>query len=214
MKSGLYAVPGFSATWIAAARAIWLALPLTKFEKVKPGLRRCSSREGRSGGVEIATGSGTVISVSTGFSSRTRFTLSRRPATRSTRDSILFSRLERTQRSTWWLGATRTSWLSCRSALSGLIQVSYCWAGNSFLSSAASDGQSESMGEIEWGCGGEKRGQAISNFIWIGRRYPQAWKALKTLTQWKACVESAIISGFSPLVIDSAAASFPKGRLP
>src|SRR6185503_11762319 len=33
-----------------------------------------------------------------------------------------------------------------RSARNGRIHVSNCWAGSSFLSSAASDGQSESMG--------------------------------------------------------------------
>src|SRR6185295_14248864 len=151
MKRGLYAVPGFSATWIAAARAIWFALPFTKLENVNPGLSRCSSLDGRSAGIATGTGSGTTISVSDGLSSRTRFTLSRPAARRSTRVSILANRFERTQRSTWWLGATRTNWSSCRSARRGLIQVSYCWAGNSFFSSAASDGQSESMGEIGGG---------------------------------------------------------------
>jgi hypothetical protein len=74
-----------------------------------------------------------------------------------------------------WLGATSTSWSSCRSARSGLIQVSYCWAGNSFLSSAASDGQSESMGAIGREFGSEKSGRAIRNFTWNVRGYPQPY---------------------------------------
>src|SRR5207253_36772 len=47
MNSGLYEVPGFSATWMAAARASWFALPVTKLSNVKPRLRRArSSAEG------------------------------------------------------------------------------------------------------------------------------------------------------------------------
>jgi len=64
---------------------------------------RLVSRGARSGvaaGNGIETGSGITIWVSAGFSSSTRFTLMRLPATRSTRDSILFRRFDRTQRST------------------------------------------------------------------------------------------------------------------
>ncbi|MCY1542100.1 hypothetical protein D9M68_778270 [compost metagenome] len=39
-NSGLYDVPGFSATCSAAARASWFALPVTKFSKVRSVFRR------------------------------------------------------------------------------------------------------------------------------------------------------------------------------
>ena len=42
-NSGLYEPPGFSATCIAAARASWLALPVTKVSNVKFGLSRARS---------------------------------------------------------------------------------------------------------------------------------------------------------------------------
>src|SRR6266850_2317962 len=44
MNSGLYEVPGFSATWIAAARASWLALPVTKLSNENVRFRRARSR--------------------------------------------------------------------------------------------------------------------------------------------------------------------------
>ena len=43
-NNGLYEMPGFSATWIAAARASWFALPVTKLSNVKVRLRRARSR--------------------------------------------------------------------------------------------------------------------------------------------------------------------------
>src|SRR5690606_2521344 len=39
-NNGLYEVPGFSATCKAAARANWLALPVTKLSNVSSALRR------------------------------------------------------------------------------------------------------------------------------------------------------------------------------
>src|SRR6478609_8468926 len=39
-NNGLYEVPGFSATCSAAARASWLALPVTKFSNVRSVFRR------------------------------------------------------------------------------------------------------------------------------------------------------------------------------
>src|SRR5882672_12060672 len=50
MNSGLYDVPGCSATCSAAARASWLALPATKLSKLNSGIRlersACCARVG------------------------------------------------------------------------------------------------------------------------------------------------------------------------
>src|SRR6266436_2544963 len=44
MNSGLYEIPGFSATCMAAARASWLALPVTKLSNENARFRRPRSR--------------------------------------------------------------------------------------------------------------------------------------------------------------------------
>jgi len=47
MNSGLYEIPGFSATWIAAARASWLALPVTKLSNENARFRRSTLQNRR-----------------------------------------------------------------------------------------------------------------------------------------------------------------------
>src|ERR1700694_4058097 len=44
MNRGLYEMPGFSETWIAAARASWFALPVTKLSNENARFRRARSR--------------------------------------------------------------------------------------------------------------------------------------------------------------------------
>ena len=57
MVSGLYDLPGLSATAIAAAWANRLELPMTKVSKVYLGLSRTSaSRRGRYGSAPLAPG--------------------------------------------------------------------------------------------------------------------------------------------------------------
>ena len=195
-------MPGFSATWIAAARAIWLALPFTKLVNVNAVIEAVLvAAAAARGAARPGIGSGTTISVSAGFSSSTRFTIRRLAGDAlDARFDAVDSRFERTQRSTWWLGASSTQlrrrW---RSARSGLIQVSNCCAGSSFLSSAASDGQSESMGSKRGLRGIESGTERCRNFTRIRTHLSTA--AQRPLNTWRngaGVDESAIISGFFP----------------
>src|SRR5437879_11774355 len=67
MNSGLYDVPGCSATCSAAARASWLALPATKLSKLNSGMRlersACGARAGivRAARPERAAGNGVFV---------------------------------------------------------------------------------------------------------------------------------------------------------
>src|SRR5260221_44236 len=61
MNNGLYDVPGCSATWRAAARASWLALPATKPSKLNSGMRlERSACAGLGAGIRAARAAGTA----------------------------------------------------------------------------------------------------------------------------------------------------------
>jgi hypothetical protein len=86
MKSGLYDWPGFSPTWLAAARASWLLLPSTKLANVNSGFNRGTTR----GRAFVGVGRDAV------FSARIATGTSREPT--STMTSVLASASSTTSR--------------------------------------------------------------------------------------------------------------------
>src|SRR6185295_15837131 len=133
MNKGLYEMPGFSATCKAAARASWLALPVTKLSKLKFRLRR--ARSGVTGGAARwpAAGARGAASAARAAAS-TSFTSISRPPSSAARRAILARKRSRTRSRTKRFGAVRTrvpESAALDSGDRGRIQVLNCCAGTS-----------------------------------------------------------------------------------